>query len=135
MPAAPVEPARLSVLIADDHDLFSSALALALAAFPDVSVCARARDGLEAIAIASVLHPDVVLMDVDMPRLDGIRATHALRMAQPDVAVVIVSATHDAETAARARSAGARAYVFKGCPVEDVVAAAREAVAPAVRAA
>jgi DNA-binding NarL/FixJ family response regulator len=130
MPAAPVEPPPLTVVIADDHDLFASALALALAPIPDLQVVGRARDGHEALAEAAARSPDVVLMDVDMPRLDGIRATRLLRKLHPRTAVVVVSASHDAETAAQARSAGASAYVFKGCPVEDVAAAAREAVLP-----
>jgi DNA-binding NarL/FixJ family response regulator len=117
----------LKILIVDDYDLFAAALYGALTPYEDLSVVGRAADGVEAVAAATELRPDVVLMDVDMPRLDGLRATRIVRDKLPETAVVVVSGSHDAETAARARSAGASAFVFKSCPVEDLVAAVREA--------
>src|SRR6478672_5193889 len=75
MPPLLLDSPPLAVLIADDHDLFALGLAETLAAYPDLTVVGRAADGAEAVALASELHPDVVLMDVNMPRVDGIAAT------------------------------------------------------------
>jgi DNA-binding NarL/FixJ family response regulator len=70
-------------------------------------------------------------MDVSMPRLDGIRATRAVTEKLDHTQVVVLSAIRDAETASRARSAGAAAYLFKGCPLDDLVQAIREVAASA----
>lgn len=129
MTAAAGRPSRLKVLIADDHDLFARALRASLEATPDLEVVGRAANGAEAVALATALHPDVVLMDVSMPCRDGIVATREITKALAKTRVVVVSAARDAETAGRARSAGAAAYVFKGCPLDDLIAAVRE-VAP-----
>jgi DNA-binding NarL/FixJ family response regulator len=119
----------LRTLIADDHDLFADGLAVLLADHAEIAVVGRAADGAEAVALAALLRPDVVLMDVEMPRLDGIQATRTIIDARPETRVVVVSAVRDAETAGRARCAGAAAYVFKGCPVADLVAAVLEVAA------
>src|SRR5437868_15149583 len=109
-------PQPLKVLIADDHDLFAASLAELFSWYPDLNVVGRAADGAEAVLLASHLHPDVVVMDVDMPRFDGIVATHEITEKLDHTRVVVLSALTDAETAMRARSAGAAAYLFKGCP-------------------
>jgi DNA-binding NarL/FixJ family response regulator len=126
MTAAFPEPRLIRILIADDHELFAAGLAQTLSVFPDLAVVGRAADGAEAVLLATRLNPDVVLMDVSMPRLDGIVATRQITASLPETRVVVVSALTDAETAARARSAGAAAYLFKGCPVDDLVAAVHE---------
>jgi DNA-binding NarL/FixJ family response regulator len=126
MPAAPHDPEPLAVLIADDHDLFATGLAETLADFPDLTVVGRAADGAEAVELVAQLHPDVVVMDVSMPRLDGIVATREITETQEHTCVVVLSGHTDAETASRARSAGAAAYLFKGCPLTDLVAAIHE---------
>jgi DNA-binding NarL/FixJ family response regulator len=130
MPAANPDPQPLTILIADDHDLFATGLAETLAPYPDLTVVGRAADGAEAVALASVLHPDVVVMDVSMPRLDGIVATREISETFEHMRVIVLSALTDAETASRARSAGAVAYLFKGCPIDHLVAAIREIGAP-----
>lgn len=129
MPAAPLDPQPLEVLIADDHDLFASGLAETLAAYPELTVVGRAADGAEAVVLATHLQPDVVVMDVSMPHLDGIVATREITETLEHTRVVVLSAVTDAQTASRARSAGAAAYLFKGCPLDDLVAAIKEVVA------
>jgi len=130
MPAANPDPQPLTILIADDHDLFATGLAETLAPYPDLTVVGRAADGAEAVALASVLHPDVVVMDVSMPRLDGIVATREITETFEHMRVIVLSALTDAETASRARSAGAAAYLLKGCPIDHLVTAIREIGAP-----
>ena len=103
------DPRPIEVLIADDHDLFALGLEETLAHYPDLAVVGRAADGAEAIALASTLRPDIVLMDVSMPRVDGIPSAH-----------------RDVETVCRARSAGAAAYLSKGCAVDEVISTVRE---------
>jgi|1185.fasta_scaffold241201_1 DNA-binding NarL/FixJ family response regulator len=126
MPAATLDPQPLTVLIADDHDLFATGLAETLAPYPDLNVVGRAADGAEAVALVSVLRPQVVVMDVSMPRLDGIVATREITDTFEETHVVVLSALTDAVTASRARSAGAAAYLFKGCPIDHLVQAIRE---------
>lgn len=119
-------PQALKILVADDHDLFASGLSETLSTFPGLDVVGRASDGAEAVALATALRPDVVLMDVNMPCRDGIIATREITETLDPTRVVIVSALRDAATAARARSAGAAAYLFKGCPLDDLIAAIHE---------
>jgi DNA-binding NarL/FixJ family response regulator len=124
----------LTILIADDHALFASSLAGVIDSDERFVVVGQAADGAEAITLAALLSPDIVLMDVDMPCVDGIRATRAILESRTAAGVVVVSGDHTAETAGRARAAGAAAYVFKGCPSESLFAAIEEAAARPVDA-
>ena len=116
----------LEVLIADDHDLFALGLEETLAHCPDMIVVGRAADGAEAVALASELRPDIVLMDVSMPRVDGILATREISDTLERTRVVMLTAHDDLQTVCRARAAGAAAYLSKGCPVDEVVSVVRE---------
>lgn len=107
-------PVRLRVLIADDHDLFAEALTVTLQLDERLEVVGRARDGREAIELASSLQPDVVLMDLHMPVLDGVEATREVRQLSPETRVVVVTSSTSTEDERRAREAGASAYVRKG---------------------
>ena len=127
--AAPSQPLR--VLIVEDDDTFAAGLAALLAEYPMLVVVGRAADGVEGIELVDALRPDVALMDITMPRADGLTATRAIRRFHPDTAVVVLSSLHDAETAVHARAAGAGAYLFKGCSTDAVVAAVLEVAAPA----
>ena len=100
------------VLIADDHRLFAKTLEALLAGEADFEVVGIAEDGVEALQLATVLAPDVVLMDVDMPRLDGLAATKRLRLLGGP-AVVLLSAADDAASSPAALEAGAVAYLTK----------------------
>jgi DNA-binding NarL/FixJ family response regulator len=105
----------IRVLVADDQDLVRRGLAMILAAQPDIEVVAEASNGQDAVAWATQLRPDVCLLDVRMPLLDGIEATR--RLAGPDVAdpipVVVITTFHLDEYVHRALKAGARGFLLK----------------------
>ena len=119
-PIVPREPLteRIRVLIADDHRLFAESLKLMLEVEQEIDVVGYAADGDEAIALSAVLRPDVVVMDLDMPVMDGIEATVGVRGASPGTSVVIVTGSTDPRDAERAQAAGASAYVPKEASVE-----------------
>jgi DNA-binding NarL/FixJ family response regulator len=108
------QPASVRVLIADDNDLYAEALALTLDLEPGIELVGRARNGAEAVELAVTLETDVVLMDLDMPVLDGLGATRAVLEALPSSRVVMVTASADDEDERRAHEAGVAAYVRKG---------------------
>jgi DNA-binding NarL/FixJ family response regulator len=111
MTPAPQETVR--VVLADDESLFVEALAALLEIDERIDVVGRARDGLEALRLVASARPDVVLMDLDMPRINGIGATRILNAEYPFVRVVIVTGSIASEDLERAREAGAAAYVTK----------------------
>ena len=117
----------LRVLIADDHQLFAETLGLTLDFDERVEVAGSARNGKEAVRLALDLQPDAVLMDLEMPVLDGFHATRLLRRLLPACPVVVLTASPSSEDVHRARSAGAAAYLTKGCSAEHVVGALLEA--------
>ncbi len=119
-----VPPVR--VLIADDHQLFAESLGLSLDIDDRVELVGTAWNGKEAVRLAQQLRPDVVLMDLDMPVLDGIGATRAVRRSLPECQVVVLTASPLPEDALRARSAGAAAYLTKACSTRDVIDALLE---------
>jgi DNA-binding NarL/FixJ family response regulator len=113
----------IEVLVADDQAAVRAGLVLILRSAPDVRVVGEAADGLRAVELARELRPDVVLMDVRMPRLDGIAATRLLR-SQPSPPQVIVLTTFDAdELVLRALQAGAAGFLLKDAAPTDIVAA------------
>jgi len=116
----------LRVLIADDHPLFAETLGLTLDFDERVEVAGSAQNGKEAVRLALELQPDAVLMDLEMPVLDGIHATRMLRRLLPACPVVVLTASLSPEDAHRARTAGAAAYLTKGCSAEHVVGALLE---------
>lgn len=125
----------IKLLIADDEPAVRRGLQMRLAAEPDVSVVGEAADGEAVLRLAQTLHPNVVLMDIQLAGMDGITATKALRALSPDTAVIILTIHDDANTQACAKAAGATAFVSKrGIPDElpDVIrqAARRPAAAP-----
>src|SRR5258708_35480071 len=99
------EPVR--VLVVDDHALFAEALMLTLGIDDRIQVVGSAGTGIEAVSLAEALHPDVVLMDVHMPSMDGIEATRHVRRVSPRSRVVIVTAARSPELMAHAEAAGA----------------------------
>jgi len=120
---------RIRVLSADDHPVVRNGIAAMIANEPDIEVVAQARDGAEAVALFEAHAPDVVLMDLRMPTLDGVSAIRAIRAIDPDARVVALT-TFDGDTDIhRALSAGACAYLLKDALVGDLVAAIRSAVA------
>jgi DNA-binding NarL/FixJ family response regulator len=113
------------VLIADDHDLFAKTLGAVLAGHEGIEVVAVARDGREALQLAVAHAPDVVLMDLDMPNLDGFEATRRLRSLLPETPVLVLTASSSAEDSARAMQVGAAGYLTKDRIVSDLTAVVR----------
>jgi DNA-binding NarL/FixJ family response regulator len=116
------------VLLVDDQPAAREGLRIWLTTEPDVTVVGESGTGEEAIRMGRTLSPDVVLMDVEMPDMDGIAATAALRASAPHVAVVILSLYDDARTRARAREAGAAAFVAKHQAKTTLLATIRRVV-------
>ncbi|HEX2044856.1 MAG TPA: response regulator transcription factor [Gaiellaceae bacterium] len=117
----------LRVLLVDDQPLFLETLALLLGGDERVLVVGSAHDGLEAVRLAQDLAPDLVLMDLDMPVLDGVEATVRILATLPTASVVIVSGSDCASDVDRARRAGAAGYVTKSrlaIDLESAIAAA-----------
>jgi DNA-binding NarL/FixJ family response regulator len=121
-----VPPAR--VLLADDHELMRRMLRLALSARPGLEVVGEAADGAEALALARELEPDLVVLDVAMPEMDGLTATRALRAELPGCAILIVSSFETERLAEAALAAGADRYVEKGAGLDAAADAASELV-------
>lgn len=113
-----IHPIR--VLLADDHLLYAETVSLALGSDARIEVVGHASDGVEAVELGLELRPDVVLMDVDMPRRDGIEATRILRAGLPGVRVVMLSSSSDADDVERARHAGASAYLTKNADLASI---------------
>jgi DNA-binding NarL/FixJ family response regulator len=115
----------IHVLIADDHTLFRDGLRALLHSLPDVAVVGEAATGGEAVVQAEKLQPDVVLMDIQMPGINGIEATRQIVRTSPHIGVVIVTMFEDNDSVFAAMRAGARGYVLKGADQEEMLRAIR----------
>jgi DNA-binding NarL/FixJ family response regulator len=111
------------VLIADDHRLFAEALEAILAGDERIELVGTAGDGQEAVALAGDRRPDVVLMDINMPLMDGIDAARAIRAADDDVRVLMLTGSNARSDVDRARKAGAAGYVTKDRIAAELVEA------------
>ena len=118
----------ISILLADDQPVMRECLRMRLELEPDLRIVGEAGDGAAAIALACDCHPDVVIMDLSMPVLDGVAATTALRAILPATAVIVHSLYDDDPTRARARDAGASAFVGKHTLEGPLLEAIRAAV-------
>jgi DNA-binding NarL/FixJ family response regulator len=119
----------LRVVIADDNSLFVNALSGLLDAEDSIEIVGRAQDGEEAARLAAQLGPDVVLMDLSMPRLDGFEATQRVRAEAPGTAVVILTGSLESGDLEKAREAGAAGYVTKDRILAELIGAIRSAAA------
>jgi DNA-binding NarL/FixJ family response regulator len=115
----------ISVVIADDQGMVRSGLASLLEGEPDITVVGQAVDGEEAIAAVRRLRPDVTLMDIRMPELDGIAATRAVVASNPQTRVLVLTTFDLDEYVFEALRAGASGFLLKDAPAEELVAAVR----------
>jgi two-component system response regulator NreC len=120
--------AKTRILLADDHDVVRSGLRALLRTSPDFAVVGEAVDGEEAVRMARETKPDVVIMDISMPNLDGIAATKVIKDTLPDVKVVILTVHEDEEYAYQVLRAGASGYVLKNAGKKDIFKAIESAV-------
>lgn len=115
----------IRLLIADDHPVFRDGLRALLGTVPDCELVGEAANGDEAVALATSLQPDVVLMDIRMPGLDGIEATRWIVHTSPHIAVLVLTMFEDDESVFSAMRAGARGYLLKGADQSDILRAVR----------
>ncbi|MGE3345320.1 MAG: response regulator [Vicinamibacterales bacterium] len=115
------------VLLVDDQSLFREGLRTLLSTRADLEVVGEAGDGAQALSIAADVRPDVVLMDLQMPVMDGVRATAALRERLPDIRVLVLTTFDDETNVIGALRAGAAGYLLKDASVETLMGAIRAA--------
>lgn len=117
----------IRVLVVDDHDLFRTGLASLLGAQPDIEVVAQASGGNMGIRLASELRPDVVLMDLRMPDIEGAEATFTIMQRDPSMRVLALTAVSEDAAVSAAMCAGASGFLAKDTPISEIVAAVRAA--------
>jgi len=117
----------IRVVIADDHGVVRGGLTQLLGTLDDVELVGTAANGTEAVALSSAEQPDVVLMDLEMPEMDGIEATRRIKEERPDVAVVILTSFSDRERILRALDAGAVGYLLKDAESDELARSIRAA--------
>ena len=118
-------PEPIRTLIVDDHALFRRGLEIVLVTEPDIEVVGQAGDGTEAVDRASEFLPDVVLMDVKMPRSSGIEACRAIKDVAPSAKIIILTMSDEEEDLFEAIRAGASGYLLKDIPLDEVAEAVR----------
>jgi len=101
------------LLLADDHALMRQILRAILETYPNLSIVGEAVDGMEAVSMAAALKPDGIIMDVNMPKLDGIQATKQIKAAQPEMSVIGLSVIDDQHVKEAMKAAGAEAVLLK----------------------
>jgi DNA-binding NarL/FixJ family response regulator len=117
------------IVVVDDHPLMRSALGEMLSTQADLEVVGEAADGREAVELCRRLHPDLVLMDVLMPRMDGLEATRRIKREQPRIIVLILTASDYPHDLSEALKAGAAGYILKTAPTTDNLDAIRKVLA------
>jgi len=118
-----MEEVPVRVLVADDHPVFRDGLAMLLGSVGGIDVVATAANGEQAVALAREHRPDVVVMDVQMPGLNGIEATRRLAAEAPEIGVVVLTMSEEDGTVFAAVRAGARGYLVKGAEQDEIVRA------------
>lgn len=117
------ETERLRILLADDHPMFLEGLASNLQGEEELEVAGQAADGNEAVRLAELLQPDVILMDVNMPGKNGIEATREIIRTSPHIGILILTMFDDDASVFSAMRSGARGYLLKGAQKEEIVRA------------
>jgi NarL family two-component system response regulator LiaR len=118
---------QIRVMLVDDHDMVRRGLATFLRVKPDLVLVGEARDGAEALELCAGLQPDVILMDLVMPQMDGAAATRAIRQRWPNIQVIALTSFQEKELIRDALQAGAIGYLLKNVSVDDLAVAVRAA--------
>ncbi len=123
------KPTTLRLLVAEDHALVREGTRNILNAEPDMEVVGEAADGEEAVALATKCRPDVAILDIEMPKMDGIEAARRIRVASPNTAILALTAYDDDAYIVGVLEAGAAGYVLKNAPSSTLLEAVRAAAA------
>jgi DNA-binding NarL/FixJ family response regulator len=126
--AAVTSPQKIRVVVADDHRLFAQALEAILATDDRIEVAGHAADGAEAVRLARSAEPDVILMDIAMPVMDGFQATKQIRKQNPAACILMLTGSNSRTDVDRAREAGAAGYVTKDRIAAELIDAILEVV-------
>ncbi len=110
----------IRVLLVDDHAMVRQGLRTILDRYPDLTIVGEAANGLEAVTMAAELMPDVILMDIKLPLMDGIEATKRIKAAQPGVVVIGLSVNNSAQRIRAMKDAGAATFISKDAVVEQL---------------
>lgn len=121
------ETMTVRLIVVDDHDLFRTGLAALLSSQPGIEVVAQASGGRAAMRLADELHPDLVLMDMRMPNVDGVEATRAIVKSHPETRVLMMTVMSEDSDVEEALRAGASGFLAKDTPIDEVTAAVRAA--------
>ena len=121
----PMSNSLIKILLADDHRFFRDGVRNLLESVPGFAVVGEAGNGEEAVAQAAILGPDVILMDVQMPGLNGVEATRRITAAQPSIGVLMVTMFEDTDLVVAAMRAGARGYILKDAGEEEMMRSIR----------
>jgi NarL family two-component system response regulator LiaR len=119
------EPDLIRVMTVDDHEILRGGVRFLLLAFDDIELVAEAHSGEEALRLCEKVQPDVILMDMMMPGMDGVETTQAIRERYPHVQVLVLTSFHDSELVRRAMQAGAIGYLLKGVSMDELAEAIR----------
>jgi DNA-binding NarL/FixJ family response regulator len=125
MPSPSSQPARVSVVLVDDHAVVRRGLSDLLASAPDIAVVGAAADGAEALVLVREARPDVVLMDLQMPGIDGVEATRRIAEEELGAQVLVLTSFSDSERIIAALDAGAVGYLLKDADPDDVLEGVR----------
>ncbi len=113
----------IRVMIVDDHDAVRQGLRFSLRIFDELQFVGAAGNGIEAINLCGQIHPDVVLMDIKMPVMDGVVATRLIRQSYPGIQVIALTSDRDPETFQAMRQAGAIGYLLKSASIDEIAKA------------
>jgi len=123
------KPASIRVLIADDHEIVRRGLRMTIQGEPDMELVGEAQTGRQAVELVERLHPDLLLLDIQMPDMDGIQAARSIRSLHPELAILVLTSYHDDAQLYAALRAGVSGYLLKDIGGDDLVQAIREAAA------
>jgi DNA-binding NarL/FixJ family response regulator len=116
---------NIKILIVDDHEIFRRGLRALLEPSSEWQICGEAVDGIDAVEKCTSLHPDIVILDITMPRLNGLEAARLIKKQNPQIRIVIITQHDSPQVQAAALEAGAQAFVTKSSVGNELVAALR----------